>query len=116
MALAIVAIALSVLLPWLGDSLAESRRMETYVEATMLAESALDTIGVASPLTDGEDEEQRKGLFRIRAAVHRYLPAEALAESVGYQVPYELTATVAWQEGLQSRSVTLKTVRLGAPR
>ena len=116
MALAIVGGALAVLLPWLGDGVAGSKRIETEIEATALAESVLDTMGVAAPLADGQAEDQRKGIFRIHATVDRYRPAEALAETVGYQVPYELVAAVAWDEGGRTRQVVLKTVRLGSPR
>ena len=115
-ALAIVGVALAVLMPWLGDGLAGSRRMQAEVEATILADSALETIGVAAPLADGQEEDQRKGLFDVRATVKRYQPAEGLAESVGYVVPYEVSATVSWQEGPRRRWVTLRTLRLGAPR
>jgi hypothetical protein len=114
-ALTIATLLLAVLLRGLGLGAAGSRRVEAYAEATILAQSVLDTAAVATPLADGAEAERQEGAFRIRAAVHRYRAGPADKED-GYLVPYELTAMVLWRDGAEERSVSLQTLRLGPPR
>jgi hypothetical protein len=107
---------LAVLLRGIGLGMTGSRRSESYVEATILAESTLDAMGVVAPLAAGAEADQRSGAFRIHATVQRYHGAVPGTDQDGYVVPYELSVTIAWPEGRQERSTTLRTVRLGPPR
>jgi hypothetical protein len=106
---------LAVLLRGIGLGMTGTRRSESYVEATILGESTLDAMGVVAPLADGAEADQRSGAFRIHATVRRYHGATPGTDGGGYVVPYELSVTVAWPEGRQERSTTLRTVRLGPP-
>src|SRR5579864_192626 len=71
-AFAIAAILMVAMLRALTLGLDGSRRAEAMTRAAVLAESTLDSLGVAAPLRDGDETELRDGDFRIRAAVHRY--------------------------------------------
>jgi hypothetical protein len=113
-ALTLATVLLAVLLRGLGLGMTGSRRAERYVEATILAESTLDAMGAVAPLADGATADQRSGTFRVHATVQRYHSGRSPDEG-GYVVPYELSVTVAWPEGRQERSTTLRTVRLGPP-
>jgi general secretion pathway protein I len=86
-----------------------SRRSEAYTRAAVLAESALDTMGNAAPLRDGDETELLDGPFRIHASVRRY------ADLAGGQslVLYRLSATVSWREGRHDEAVSLQTLRVG---
>jgi hypothetical protein len=114
-AFTVATLLLAVLLPGIGSGVAGSRRVATAAEATIFAESVLDAMGVAAPLRDGAESDRRYGPYRVRAAVRRYHEGAARDDG-GYVVPYELTATVLWQEGRQERSLSLHTVRLGPPQ
>ncbi len=113
-AFAIAAILLVAMLRSLTLGLDGSRRAEAYTRAVTLAESALDSLGVAAPLRDGDAAELQEGPFRIRAAVQHVSdlgPGQGLSQ---YFALYRLSATVSWREGHRERQVALETRRVGA--
>jgi hypothetical protein len=114
-AFTLATLLLAVLLRGVGQGVAGSRRVATAADATILAESTLDAMGVVAPLRDGDAADRSVGPFRVRVSVARYHDSANGGED-GYVVPYELTATVLWQEGRLERSMSLRTVRLGPPR
>ena len=95
----------------LGLGMDVTGRVRNADAAALLAESALDPLGVATPLHDGESVEVTNGPYRLRVAVDRYDEEGERARS--YLALYRLSATVRWQEGLRERSLTLTTLRLG---
>jgi general secretion pathway protein I len=109
-AFAIAALLLVAVLRILTLGLAGTDRADAYTRATILAESALDTLGVVTPLAEGS-AETRKGRFIIAVAVRRYDGSGA--GNGQYLVLYRLTAKVSWREGARQRSVSLATLRLG---
>jgi general secretion pathway protein I len=86
-----------------------SRRAESYTRAAVLAESALDTMGNAAPLRDGDETELRDGPFLIHATVRRYAEFPG-GQSLGL---FRLSATVSWRDGRRDEAVSLQTLRLG---
>jgi general secretion pathway protein I len=115
-AFAIAAFLLVAVLRALTTGLDASKRSETYTRAVILAESMLDTMGLATPLTDGDEADLRDGPFRIRATVQRYENAAAPSGVGQYLVLYQLSATVSWREGPREEAVSLQTLRLGRVR
>lgn len=111
-ALAIAVLGLSALFGLTRSALIGSTRSEAYGEAAILAESTLETMGKVAPLADGDAADLQNGRFHIHATVERY--PDLVAN--GYVVPYRLATTVSWQDGTQARTVSLETLRLGAPR
>lgn len=112
-AFTIAALLLVAVLRILTLGLDGAQRAEAYTRATIIAESTLDTLGVATPLKDGDTAELSDGPFRIHAAIERYREPGAGRESVQYLVLYRVSATVAWRDGRRERSVALSTLRLG---
>lgn len=111
MALAIAVLALAALFGLVRGALIGTARSETIAEATLLAESTLEAMGTVAPLVDGDTADQQNGRFHVHATVQRYPDVAAN----GYVVPYALATTVSWRDGGQTRSVSLSTLRLGAP-
>jgi hypothetical protein len=79
-------------------------------QATVIAQSMIETLGARLPLTPGESvaDEDR---FAILASVQPY-EGEGALSSGRYVIPYQLSVSVSWQEGRRRQSVTLRTVRL----
>lgn len=113
-AFAIAALLLVAILRGLTLDLAGTERTDAYTAATLLAESALDALGVVTPLAPGT-AETRDGRFRIAASVERYHDPGGVGDDGQYVVLYRVAAAVSWQEGGRERSVSLWTLRLGPP-
>lgn len=112
-ALAVATLAVTLFMSVLGDGLLGSTRVQRYSDATILAESALESMGVVAPLRDGDSASVRKDPFLIETASRIYGEGGIGA---AYQVPYVVTATVSWNDGRGLRSLSLSTLRLGPPR
>lgn len=113
-AFAIAALLLVAFSHALGLGVAGTERVRAAEEAALLAESALEPLGVIAPLRDGETADLDHGAYRIHVAVERYADG-ATPRAHGYLALFRLSATVLWHEGRQDRSVTLTTLRLGRP-
>jgi general secretion pathway protein I len=112
-AFTIAALLLVAVLRILTVGLDGAERSEAYTRATIIAESTLDTLGVVTPLKDGDAAELSDGPFRIHAAVERYREPGAESQATQYLVLYRVSAAVSWREGRRERSVSLSTLRLG---
>jgi general secretion pathway protein I len=110
-ALAILALALSVLLPTISDALWHTSEAGAQVEAASIARSLLAQAGGAVPLPNGEAAGRLDNGFRWR------LHAEPYGASSDPQLSpvraYRLTAEVFWDDAQRERSVALSTLRLG---
>ncbi len=111
-ALAIAVLALGALFGLTRSGLIGTSRAEAEAQAAVLAQSSLEAMGTVAPLADGDVADFDRGRFHVHATVAR--DADDLAN--GYLVPYVLAATVTWRDGRDARAVTLRTLRLGAPR
>ena len=109
-AFAVAGLLLGVLVEALGLGAAGTERMAYASDAAILAESALDPLGVLSPLTDGDVADLERGPYHLHVTVRRY---DGAPQAAGYLALYRLNATVAWREGARERSLTLSTLRLG---
>lgn len=87
-------------------------RVKSADEAAILAESALDPLGVITPLRDGDTADLDHGAYHIHVTVDRYTGPDA-PRAQGYLTLYRVSATVAWREMLRRRALTLTTLRLG---
>jgi general secretion pathway protein I len=115
-AFSVAVLVLSVLLPALTFGLVGGKRAANVTDATILAESVLDTVGVATALADGDVAELDSGPYHVRTTTQRYVDPAAPSGAGQYVVLYALTATVGWREGGQNRTVSLATLRLAPPR
>ena len=114
-AFTIAAVLLLPLLRSFSAGVASATRTDTYTAATLIAESTLETVGPDVALVDGGSLDQQEGRYHVAASVHRYEGDGATPQSQLVAVPYEVMVTVSWQEAARTRSVALRTLRLGPP-
>jgi general secretion pathway protein I len=108
----IAALLLLPLLRGFSAGLATTTRSGGLTEATLIAQSTLETVGVQAPLDEARDLDRQEGRYHVTARVHRYSAAE-LADDASLPVaPYEITVTVDWPEGTKVQSVAVRTLRL----
>jgi general secretion pathway protein I len=113
-AFTIAAVMLVPLLQGFSAGINSAARTNNFTEATLIAESALETAGSGLALADGNSLDQQEGRYRVATAVHRYQDATA-SRPLLLAIPYEIVVTVSWQEAARARSVALRTLRLGPP-
>jgi general secretion pathway protein I len=110
-ALAILALCLSVLLSTISDALWRTSAGEAQAEAASMARSLLAQAGGTVPLRDGEAAGQLDNGFRWR------LRMEGYGDGVDRQVlpvrAYRVTAEVFWNDARREQSIALTTLRLG---
>jgi general secretion pathway protein I len=117
-AFAIAATLLLAVLSILTMSLEGGERSEAYTKATILAESTLDSLGVVTPLRDGDTADLVDGPFSVHVAVERYQDPEAetdAASAVQYVVLYRVSAAVTWRLHGRQNAISLRTLKLGPP-
>jgi len=110
-ALTILALALGVLLNVMSNSVRQTGRAETVAEAGSLAQSLLAEIGAELPLRDGQITGQSDRGFRWRVQIDAY--GDGTDRREWPVAAHRVLAEVLWSDGLQERSVTLTTLRLG---
>jgi hypothetical protein len=111
-AVAITAILLVPLIRNFASNINYSATADATIEATLIAESMIETLGARLPLSPGESVAD-EGRFSVAASIQPYV-GENGTPAGRYVVPYELVVSVSWQEGRRRRAVTLRTVRLAA--
>jgi prepilin-type N-terminal cleavage/methylation domain-containing protein len=114
-AFAIAAVLLLPLLQSFSTGIGAATRSEAATEATLIAQSALEGIGDSVVLGDGASIDRQEGRYHISALVRRYEGGGGPAGPILTVAPYEVSVTVDWQEGPRTRSLTLRTLRLGPP-
>jgi prepilin-type N-terminal cleavage/methylation domain-containing protein len=112
-ALAILALCLSVLLRTISDALWHTSEAEAQAEAASMARSLLAQAGGTVPLRDGETAGQLDSGFRWRLRMDGYGGGSADLQGLPVRA-YRVTAEVFWNEASRERSVVLTTLRLGA--
>jgi len=105
---------MTVLLQAFSEGLAGASRSASYAAAVLTAQSELDRVGNGGRISDGTEDRQVQGGYRVVTQVRRYGEAVAGDPSAFYAVPYEILVTVSWREGRQERTVSLRTLRLGS--
>lgn len=89
-----------------------AERTDSVTDATLLAQSALDTLGHAANLADGTTMERQHGPYRTSETVQRYHGPGFAVQADAPIVPFRLTVVVRWQEGARTRSLSLHTLQL----
>lgn len=114
-AFTIAAVMLLPLLQGFSAGINSAARTDNFSEATLIAESALETAGPGFALADGSSLDQQEGRYHVATAVHRYQDDATSDRPLLLAIPYEIVVTVSWQEAARARSVALRTLRLGPP-
>jgi general secretion pathway protein I len=111
-ALTVAALLLVALSRAIGTGMVGAVRATSIEKATMLAQSALDPLGVIAPLRDRDSADLDRDGYHVHVAVSRY-EVPGVPHIQGYLKLFRLNATVAWREGFATRSLSLTTLRLG---
>jgi general secretion pathway protein I len=110
-ALTILAVALSVLLNVMSNSIRQTGRAESVAEAGALARSLLAKIGTELPLRDGQITGQSDHGLRWQVNIAPY--GDGSDRRDWPVAAHQILAEVLWRDGLQERSIVLTTLRLG---
>lgn len=103
------------LLQLFATGLYSSGRVAREVEATLLAESALEELGRLEPLLDGTAQRRVAGRYWVQIGVQRRDDLIA-SGAPAFVIPYGVDISVGWLEGRRQRLVSLQTIRLGGAR
>jgi general secretion pathway protein I len=109
-AFAIAALVLGVLYRVYSGGLQSSVASQRYSEAVLVAESTLEELSTGRPTDAGGDAV---GIYeRSWSVADRpdLLPAVSTLQAM----PYEVTVTIAWRQGIHQREVSLSVLRLAA--
>jgi general secretion pathway protein I len=111
-ALTILSISLAVIYTGLSSNVEGRRVSIDYQQATLLAESKLNSLGVETPLIEGRTTGRFDGRFRWNAVVAPYSEEGEEYLEDGQTRPVQVIVTVAWGEPNNERSVSLRTLRV----
>ncbi|MCC7049390.1 MAG: type II secretion system protein [Alphaproteobacteria bacterium] len=109
-ALAILSVSLGAIVPLFSDIAHRSTRSEAERVSLALAESKLAEAGTTIPIREGT-AGGADGKFRWALAIRQNV--DILRENPYGLAAYDVAVTVAWLEGSNERSVSLRTLRLG---
>jgi general secretion pathway protein I len=117
-ALVILSLSLAIIFAGFSTSLRSKRVAEDHQQATLLAESKLNSVGVERPLQEGVTVGRFDDRFRWKVEVAPY-HEEEMDQTQDLEklplVPLVVTVTVSWGDPGDERSVSLTTLRLEAP-
>jgi general secretion pathway protein I len=111
-ALAIVAVSLSVIFAAFSAGLRGRRTAEDYEQATMLAQSKLNTVGVVAPLQQGKTSGEFNDRYRWTVTVKPYEERGQTSPKPAQDRALVVVVTVSWNDANHERSVSLQTLRL----
>jgi general secretion pathway protein I len=114
-AFTIAAILLLPLLRGFASGVTSADQTDAFTQATVIAESAMESVGPALPLVDGSSQERQEGRYRVSTSVHLYQGEGAPTNPSPAVVPFEVVVAVNWQDAARTRSISLRSLRLGAP-
>ena len=110
-ALTILSLCLAIIYSVFSVGLRGRRAAEDYEQATQLAESKLDSVGVDEPIQEGITAGQFNDRFSWRTVVAPYREIGRDESKDVRRRPMTVSVTVSWGDPDQ-RSVTLSTLRL----
>jgi general secretion pathway protein I len=111
-ALAVLALSLGVLFEVASDALHRTSRAEKLSQAGLALQTLLARVGADIPLEPGEPSGQLGNGLRWRMRIEPY--GDAADQQAWPVSAYKVSVEVRWPEGLQERSVSATTLRLGA--
>lgn len=109
----IFAVGFGVLLQILTSSLRVAHLSEDYTQATLWAQTKLDTVGVGEALQEGGDQGTFDDRYRWDMSVQQIQPPD-VAGGVDENLPidlYQVSLTVAWGAPGREHSTRFETIR-----
>ncbi|CAH1191095.1 General secretion pathway protein I [Candidatus Nitrotoga sp. BS] len=118
-AFVILAMILGVLMQIFSGGLRNASRVNENQQAILLGQSKLASVGIETPMKISESDGEFDAVYRWHVSIRPYLETPAqTSEQTGMPVPIlpvsllEVEVQVLWGGGNQSRSASLKTLRL----
>jgi general secretion pathway protein I len=111
-ALTILSLTLSIIFSVFSVGLRGRRAAEEYEQATLLAESKLDSIGIDEPVQEGNTVGRFNDRFWWKTVVAPYHEEGRNEAKDLLSRPLLVTVTVSWGDPGDEKSVTLTTLRL----
>ena len=112
--LAIAALGLGMLMMATGTGLTSASAADETIEATLRAQSHLDALGSLTLLRPGIQSGDDGAGYSWQVAVSQPVShANAADPAETPPALYSILVTISWRSGLSSRSVSLRTQRLG---
>jgi general secretion pathway protein I len=112
-AFTIALLALGMLYRISSSGLAIGTTAVRYSRALLIAETALDEVGVETPLAPGQSARQVDGAYDQDVTVLRRPDLVPGAAALPGAFPYQVSVQVSWDEAGRARSIELSTIRLG---
>jgi prepilin-type N-terminal cleavage/methylation domain-containing protein len=109
----IAALLLLPLLRGFSSGLAATTRSSGLTEATLIAQSTLESVGAEAPLEETRNLDRQQGRYHVTARIRQYSSTDFANDASLPVAPYEITVTVNWPEGPKIESVAVRTLRLG---
>ncbi len=112
-AFTIAAMTLGALSQVFSTGIGAVARANAEKEALLIAQSTLEGVGVGEALRPNDKTDRVEDKYTRRLVVRPR--SERLPDMRGgpHPVVYEALITISWQEMLQTRSISLQTMRLG---
>ena len=110
-AMAIVAISLSVIYAGFSVALQGRRAADDYEQATLFAESKLATVGAGGAIDTGTSSGDFNDRFHWELSVNPYTEEGGNSTGTPLDRPYVVAITVSWGSD-RSKSISLQTLRL----
>jgi len=116
-AFVILALAMGVIMRIFSGALNNIGTVDHHAHAVLVAESVLDSLGVETPLTEGELAGEDGQGYRWHALVSRYVDANAVLDDLSNPlILYQIALDVNWgAEGTNAPGLHLTTLR-AAPK
>ena len=112
-AFVITAMGLGALYGLASTGLATEGATSRYSRALLIAQSALDDVGVETALIPGTSTRRVDDVYRQETVIRARPDLLRGDAAVSAPYPYDISVKVIWREGKRSRSVDLSTIRLG---
>ena len=113
-ALAILAIGLTVTLEGFAGGLRSARMSEEYTKATWHGQTKMEEMLMAQELTEGVTEGTFDSQFSWKSEVKKATPSLGQDENTQTRVPvdlYQITVTVTWPWGPGKKNLELESLR-----
>lgn len=111
-AMAILALSLTILLRIFGDGLRNIDVSDDYTRALLIAESQLELAGTSIPLASLSDTGVVAEKFRWTRTIDEYHPFADVDDVVVPVSAYSVTVDVEWTQANRVRSVNVASIKL----
>lgn len=111
-ALTVLSLSLAIIYAVFSASIRGNRVAEEYEQATLIAESKLNSMGIEEPIQEGSTSGNWNDRFRWNAVVAPYHEQGRDETKDVLRRPLTVTVTVSWGDPGDVKSVALTTLRL----